>query len=221
MDQPQTKPSPLKTWLRPWPVYVLAILVTVGTIYMARNREAGTADPVLPATISLEQNIEIQFQDVIMQGRQQGVQRWVIDSERVSLSRDGRYTYFEPKPKGKFFNLKDWEAQEGEATPEAANQKMRSMNWTADKAQFDSFTEDLEIEGSAVITTDSEDVIKTERVEYRSRQKEVFMPKPVDIVTKDGTTITADALTADTDSEVFELKGNVDLVTTANEEDSL
>lgn len=221
MDQPQkTKLSPLKTWLRPWPVYVLAIAVTAGTFYMVRTREAGTADPVLPATISLEQNIEIQFQDVIMQGRQKGVQRWVIDSPKVALSRDGRYTYFEPNPKGKFFNLKDWEADEA-ASGASDPERMRSMDWTADKAQFDSFTEDLEIEGNAVITTDEKDVIKTERVEYKARQKEVIMPKPVDIKTNDGTTITADGLTANTDAEVFELKGNVDLVTTANEEDSL
>ena len=207
----------LKPWLKPWPVYLLAIAVVAGTVVITRqNREAGQADPILPPSVQLEQNIEIQFGQVIMQGRQKGVQRWVIESDKVALSKDGRYTYFEPDPKGKFFNLKDWSAEEGQPSD-----KNRSMTWTAKKAQFDSFTEDLKIVGNAVFTTDSDDVIKTEEVEYKSRTKMVTMPQPVDIKMKDGSTITADALEANSDAEVLELKGNVDFITNVDDEEKL
>lgn len=203
----------LPKWLRAWPIYVLAAGVVGGTVYMVRHRPAGSVDAILPPTVSLEQNIEIQFGDVIMQGREKGVQRWVITSPKVSLSRDGRFTYFEPEPTGRFYNLKDWEASE-----EAPNDKTRSFTWKANKAQFDAFSEDLTIEGSAVMTTDTQDTLKTEKVEYKSGQKRVFMPEPVAITTKDGSTIKADALEANVDAEVMELKGRVDLVTPVNEE---
>lgn len=216
MDDSQKKKirgDRLKAILRPWPVYLIMVGVVAGTMYMVRTRAAGTADPVLPPSVTLEQNIEIQFQDVIMQGRQKGVQRWVITSPKVSLSRDGRYTYFEPDPKGKFFNLKDWNQTEGEPTD-----KVRSLDWKAKKAEYDSFTEDLKIDGDAIITTDTQDVIKTETVEYSSRQKKVNMPKPVDIRTKDGTIMKGNEMTANTDAEVMELRGNVSLVTPTKDE---
>ena len=208
----------LKGWLRPWPIYLSAIAVVGGGVYYTRaQRAAGVADPILPPSVQLQQNIEIQFGDVVMQGRQKGVQRWAITSPKVALSKDGRFTYFDPDPKGEFYNLKDWNEQEGGAPSD----KTRSMTWTAKKAQFDSFTEDLVIEGKAVITTDTKDVIKTEKVEYKSRAKLVNMPQPVDIVTEKGTHVTADSLEANADAEVFELKGNVDFLTPLNDEDKL
>ena len=72
-----------------------------------------------------------------------------------------------------------------------------------------------------MITTDTQDVIRTEKVEYNSRQKAVKMPKPVDIKTKDGTLLKADELTANTDAEVMELKGHVDFKTEVGGEEKL
>ena len=208
----------LKGWLRPWPIYLLAIAVVGGGVYYTRQqRAAGVADPFLPPSVQLQQNIEIQFSDVVMQGRQKGVQRWAITSPKVALSKDGRFTYFEPDPKGEFYHLKDWNQPEG-APP---SDKNRSMTWTANKAQFDSFTEDLVIEGKAVITTDTKDTIHTDKVEYKSRAKLVNMPKPVKIETAQGTKVTADSMEANTDAEVFELKGHVDFVTSVNDEEKL
>ena len=141
---------------------------------------------------------------------------------KVSLSKDSRFTYFEPDPKGEFYNLKDWNAPEPSpgASP-APDAKTRSMTWTAHKAEFDSFTEDLTIQGKAVITTDTKDVIKTEKVEYKSRSKYVYMPKPVDITMKTGTHVKADALKAHADAEVFELTGHVDMTSNVNDEEKL
>lgn len=232
----------LKPWLRPWPIYLLAIAVVGGGVYFTRqHHEAGNADPLLPANVQLQQNIDIQFGDVIMQGRQKGVQRWTITSPKVLLSKDGRFTYFEPNPKGAFYNLKDWEKPEEASPPPPPgpgairlavpspvpsgspdpNAKNRSMQWTAKKASFDSFTEDLIIEGNAVVTTDTKDTIHTEKVEYKSRSKYVYMPKKVKIETAKGTKLTGDSLKANADAEVFEVTGHVDLITKVNEDNKL
>jgi hypothetical protein len=224
----------LKPWLRPWPIYLIALAVVGGGVYFTRaQREAGHADPILPANVQLQQNIEVQFGEVIMQGRQKGIQRWTITSPKVALSKDSRFTYFEPNPKGAFYNLKNWEASEQPSPPPAVSpvapaspgpspdEKNRSMQWTAKKAQFDSFTEDLVIEGNAVITTDTKDVIHTDKVEYKSRSKYVYMPKPVKIETAKGTKLTGDSLKANADAEVFEITGHVDLTTKVNEDNKL
>lgn len=217
---PPKPPKPrrqLPGWLRAWPIYVLAVAVVAGTYFVTRQRQqAGQLDPLLPAAVQLKENIEIQFGDVTMQGRQKGVQRWVITSPKVALSKDGRYTYFDPDPTGRFLNLKDWRAKEGEPS-----EKVKSMDWKADKAKFDSFTEDLEMEGHAIITTEDKDVITTEKVEYKSRTKRVHMPKPVVIKMKDGTDIKGDALEANTEAEVFEIKGHVDFKTEVKDEEKL
>lgn len=203
---------PLPGWVRSWPAWAGALLTVGLVVLVVRNRPADVADPFLPQPVKLEENIEIQFGEVTMQGRQHGVPRWAIVAPKVSLSRDGRYTVFEPDPKGKFMNLKDWNASEDAASP-APEASPRSLVWQAKRAEFDGFTEDLVIEGQAVFTTDKQDVIKTERVEYRSREQRVAMPKPVDIKTADGATITADSLEADAEAERMELKGHVVLDT--------
>ncbi|MEB3196090.1 MAG: LPS export ABC transporter periplasmic protein LptC [Candidatus Sericytochromatia bacterium] len=215
---PPAKPARARpNWLAPWPIYLLTVLVVAGTIYVTRARQqAGLADPVLPKAISLEQNIEVKFSDVTMQGRQKGVQRWLIEAPTVSLSRDGRYTTFEPKPKGRFLNLKDWKNQD--ASP---SEKVRALDWTADQARFDSFSEDLHMSGHVVLTTDDKDIIKTEELAYRARTKRVEMPKPVTITMTDGTEARGDALEANADAEVFELKGHVDFRAKAQDEERL
>lgn len=200
-------------WLRPWPVYLGAIAVVLVAVLMARHRAPQSVDPLLPAAISLKPDIEVQFGDVVMEGRDKGVQRWAITAPKVSLSRDGRYTYFDPDPKGRFFNLKDWSAPENQQ-----DNKMRSLVWTGDRAQFDGFTHDLSIDGHVVITTDVGDVIKTAHLDYNSVQKQVQLPKPVNVAMKDGTTVTADSLKANTGAQVLEMQGHVDLLTNVNEE---
>lgn len=214
---PARAPRPWPAWLRAWPVYVLLVAVLGATWYVTRARkEAGLVDPVLPVTIQLESNVEVKFGEVTMQGRQKGVQRWVITSPVVTLSKDGRYTEFEPDPAGRFFNLKDWKAKE-----EAPSDKVRSLDWKAKKARYDSFSEDLEMLGKVVLTTDEKDIIKTEKVAYKARTKRVQMPEQVVIQMADGTYARADSLEANSDAEVFELKGHVDFKAPTGEEDKL
>lgn len=204
---------PVPAWVRSWPAWAGAAGTIALVAFVVRHRPADVADPFLPQPVKLEENIEIQFGEVTMQGRDHGVPRWAIVAPKVSLSRDGRYTTFEPDPKGKFMNLKDWSAQaEASASPQP-EASPRSMLWEAKRAQFDGFTEDLVMEGKAVITTDKKDVIKTEKVEYRAREQHVVMPKPVDIKTADGMSITGDTLDADAQAERMEIKGHVVLDT--------
>lgn len=210
-------PKPRPRWLNAWPIYLVLAIVVLVTAYVTRTRQqAGLADPLLPAAIQLEQNIEVKFTEVSMQGRQKGVQRWIIEAPTVTLSRDGRYTQFEPNPKGRFLNLKDWRSNE--ATPTT---KVRSLDWTSKRAQYDSFSEDLEMDGNVVLHTDDKDVIKTEKLLYKARTKKVLMPKKVDIKMVDGTEARADSLEANSDAEVFELKGNVDFRAKAQDEEKL
>ncbi|MEB3330106.1 MAG: LPS export ABC transporter periplasmic protein LptC [Candidatus Sericytochromatia bacterium] len=218
---PELSPPPRRRWpgwLRALPVVLLLVAVVGAAVGVTRARQrAGlAADAVLPVTIQLASNVEVKFSDVTMQGRQKGVQRWLISAPTVSLSKDSRYTYFEPQPRGRFLNLKDWKARD-EAPPD----KVRSLDWRADRAQFDSFSDDLEMTGSVVITTDDKDVIKTEKMTYRARTKRVEMPKKVEIKMTDGTEARADSLEANSDAEVFELKGHVDFKAPTGEEEKL
>ncbi|MEB3223600.1 MAG: LPS export ABC transporter periplasmic protein LptC [Candidatus Sericytochromatia bacterium] len=219
---PELKPAPplrrRPAWLIAVPVLALLVGVIVAAVWVTRARkEAGlAADSVLPVTIQLASNVEVKFSDVTMQGRQKGVQRWMIVAPTVSLSKDSRYTYFEPKPKGRFLNLKDWRARE-----EAPSDKVRSLDWQADRAQFDSFSDDLEMAGHVVITTDDKDVIKTDKMTYKSRTKRVQMPGKVHIKMTDGTEARADSLEANSDAEVFELKGHVDFKAPTGDEEKL
>jgi LPS export ABC transporter protein LptC len=221
VTQPKA-PTPKRwpSWVRAWPIYILTGVVVWGTYYFVTHRQPGQGDTVLPPSVKLEANIEIQFGDVTMQGRQKGVQRWTIRSPNVKLSKDGRFTYFEPDPTGNFVNLKDWNNPDAQPSgqPDA---KTRSLTWKADKAQFDSFSEDLAIDGHTLVTTDENDVIKTAHIDYKSRTKVVDMPKPVDINMKNGTKMTADALTANSDAELMELKGHVVLDTKVNDEEKM
>jgi LPS export ABC transporter protein LptC len=218
---PAMTPAPPRRWpgwLRAVPLLVLLVAVIGAAVWVTRARkQAGlAADSVLPVTIQLASNVEVKFGEVTMQGRQKGVQRWLISAPTVSLSKDSRYTYFEPRPKGRFLNLKDWKARD-----EAPTDKVRSLDWQADRAQFDSFSDDLEMTGHVVITTDDKDVIKTEKMSYKARTKRVQMPGKVDIKMADGTEARADALEANSDAEVFELKGHVDFKAPTGEEEKL
>ncbi|MNT79545.1 hypothetical protein D3C72_2188880 [compost metagenome] len=95
------------------------------------------------------------------------------------------------------------------------------MDWVADKAEYDSLSEAMTIKGNAVFTTDEQDVIKTEEVFYSSRLKEMRMPKPVELVSHNGTTIKANQATADIEIEAVDLKGNVELTTPLTTQEGL
>jgi len=199
-----------------WPIYLLLVVVCVVTWYTISRRPPGTPDAILPPTVQLTQNIDIQFADVVMQGREKGHKRWTIESKTVKLSQDSRFTYFESRPKGRFFNLKDWKSEQPDNS-----ESRRTVDWESDKATYDTVTEGLTMEGNVVIVTDDRDRITTARLEYQSREKRLMMPQKTLIVTNDKTRIRADAIEANTEAEVFELKGHVHVSTDLEEGDRL
>lgn len=192
---------------------VPVVLIVGGLIYastqITKARRAGgqQADSLLPAPVKLEEDIEVRFEQVHMTGRERGIDRWEMEGPKVRLSKDGRFTFFDGKPHGSFFHLKDWQAKADQPAT-----RTRSLTWVGDQARYDAFDEQLDITGHAVITTDAKDTIRTERIEFRQRTKQIDMPKPVAIAMVDGTKVTSLAMSANTEAEVFEFKGKVRMV---------
>jgi hypothetical protein len=209
---------------RAWPIYLVAVLVVGATYYWRTYRPSiFTKDSILPEPVKLEQNIDVRFSDVVMQGRQKGVQRWAVTADRVILSRDGRYTYFEPNPKGKVFNLKDWNTPESESPNPTAStgSKVKSMNWVAQKATFDQQENRLVLTKKVVLTTEDQDIMKTDELIYETEKKKLRFPKKTVLYKKDGTILKGDKMDVDVGSEVLEVSGNVDLLTNANGDSAL
>lgn len=200
---------------RAWPVYLTLVAVLVGGQWWL-SRQDPVQSPILPAAaVNMEPHIELQFKGVQMQGREKGTVRWAITADEVSSSQNQQFVYFDKKPRGTFFNLKNWEQTPG------ATASNRKVDWVADKAEYDSLSEAMTIKGNAVFTTDEQDVIKTDEVFYSARLKEVRMPKPVELVSHRGTTIKANQATADIEIEAVDLKGNVELTSPLNSQEGL
>lgn len=191
---------------RTWPVYVVLVLVVgAGSWYL--KRMPTVANSVLPQVmVKMEPHIELQFQEVTMQGREKGTVRWRISAKQVSASQNQQYIYFEKDPKGSFFNLKDWNPKEGEPT------KNKSLDWTADRAEYDSLMDEMTITGSASFVTEDQDHLTTDELRYKAKQHQVTMPKPVQLKTRDQLVLRAQEASADTQMESVQLHGNVELI---------
>jgi len=200
---------------RTWPVYVTLAGVLAGGSWWLSGQDP-VQSPILPAAaVKMEPHIELLFTGVQMQGREKGTVRWTITADQVSSSQNQQFVYFDEKPRGTFYNLKNWDAA---AEASASNRK---VDWVAKKAEYDSLSEAMTIQGDAVFTTDEQDVIKTDEVFYSARLKEVRMPKPVELVSHNGTTIKADRATADIEIEAVDLNGNVELTSPLNSQEGL
>lgn len=191
---------------RTWPVYlVLVLVVGLGTWYLRRMPEV--TNSVLPQTmVKMEPHIELQFQEVTMQGREKGTVRWRISAKQVSASQNQQYIYFEKEPKGSFFNLKDWDPKDGEPP------RNKTLDWTANRAEYDSLMEEMTITGSASFVTEDQDVLTTDEVRYRAKMHQVVMPKPIELKTKDQLVLRSQEASADTQMESVQLQGNVELI---------
>lgn len=200
---------------RTWPVYLTLVGVLVGGSWWL-SRQDPVQSPILPAAaVKMEPHVELLFSGVQMQGREKGTVRWSITADQVSSSQNQQFVYFEEKPRGTFYNLKNWDP-----APEATSSN-RKVDWVAEKAEYDSLSEAMTIKGNAVFTTDEKDVIKTDEVFYSARLKEVRMPKPVELLSHNGTTIKADQATADIEIEAVDLRGNVELTSPLNSQEGL
>lgn len=203
------KPKQLPKWVAVLPVIAIIGGLAYASVQVGKARRAGgqQSDALFPAPVKLEEDIEVRFEDVRMAGRERGLDRWDLEGPRVRLSKDGRFTFFDEKPHGNFYHLKDWQAKQDQPAT-----RTRSLVWRGDQARYDAFDEVLLINGHAHVVTDGKDTIETERMEYSQRTKQIEMPKPVKIAMADGTKVTCDAMTANTEGEVFEFKGKVRMI---------
>lgn len=229
-----------KRWL------VVATLIAVAaTAYTLHEKQKGKVNnPFLPQTTKMEPQIELQFKGVVLQGRQKGVKRWNIWSSDVEISQDQQFVYFKNRPRGSFFNLKDWTATDSPTpmppppmmppalpasvsatgglpipvappvptpspTPNYYKGKLRTANWVADRATYDTYGEFLRLEDHAKLVTDDKDELKSDQIEYRSRQNMVAITKPLHFSNKKKLKITSDGATVDIKFEVLDLKGRV------------
>jgi LPS export ABC transporter protein LptC len=189
-----------------WPVLAILVLVLgVGTWYLKQQPQVQS--PILPSAITkMEPHIELAFQDVTMQGREKGTVRWRISAKQVKASQNQQYIYFEQHPRGSFYNVKDWRQKEGEPP------KNQTVDWTADKAEYDSLMDEMTMTGSASFVTENQDHLTTDQVRYRAKLHQVIMEKPIELKTRDQLVMRSQEATADTQMESVQLFGNVELI---------
>ncbi|MGE5708064.1 MAG: hypothetical protein ACM3YO_07000, partial [Bacteroidota bacterium] len=113
----------IRSFFRNWKVFLVFLLILAGGVYALRQQKGQALNPFLPAPVRMQPQIELQFNKVVMQGRQKGVKRWNIWSKQVQISQDQQFVYFENRPHGSFYNLKDWAATES-ASPQPAGQPL-------------------------------------------------------------------------------------------------
>ena len=220
--------------VRVWRVLLIFLLIVLGGLYLLKKQDGKAINPFLPAAVRMQPQIELQFNEVVMQGRQKGTKRWNIWAKQVQISQDQQYVYFENHPKGSFYNLKDWSASASTTTtavpamvpptinapvpgypavpspsPSYYTGKVRTADWTANRAEYDTYAESLKLQGNAVLVTDEKDELKTELLEYRTRQNSVAIPKKMTFLSHDKSRIAADQASADIKLEKLDLKGKV------------
>ncbi|HEY9898102.1 MAG TPA: LPS export ABC transporter periplasmic protein LptC [Pantanalinema sp.] len=189
-----------------WPVLAVLVLVLgAGSWYL--KQQPHVQSPILPTALTkMEPHIELAFQDVTMQGREKGTVRWRIAAKQVKASQNQQYIYFEQHPRGSFYNVKDWSQKEGEPP------KNQTVDWTADKAEYDSLMDEMTMTGSASFVTENQDRLNTDHVRYRAKLHQVLMEKPVELRTHDQLVMRSHEATADTQMENVQLFGNVELI---------
>ena len=202
----------------------VAALIGVGAVLGASmwflRHQPRVVSPVLPAdTPPLEPQIETAFDQVVLQGRDQGTLRWRIESDRVTASQNQQFITFERKPHGVFYNLRDWKDQPDEtmrppgATPEPVTpDRTRQVRWHSERAEYDSMLEEMTMTGTASFTMPEGDRLVADRVVYRVRRHQMMADAAMRLWTRDHMRLQAHRATVDTEIEQIELAGAVDLV---------
>ena len=146
----------------------------------------------------------------------------MMKAKELEISRDGRYANFKKDPSGNFINIKDWNKPEPSPGMPPAMERLRSVTWSAKKADYDMVTEELSIEGAVKITTDEQDTVTTERATVQAKDERVTAHRRVKIVAKKGYPIVeANEMKADAKMETMELNGNVSIDTQLDESQEL
>ncbi len=171
--------------------------------------------PKNPVAVELptrpDEQIGLRFYGVELRGRKQGTPFFTIFADEVEVSRDQRYIEFtkgskEPisKPHGEFFNLKDWEALDGDGSDNP-----RSMTWEANLATYDSQLQNLHMEKEVEILTDLQDIIQTDDFLWSKQDQTLTSSTRSKIKTHQETYLESNNLKVETETKNMYLEGRV------------
>lgn len=187
-------------------------------------------NPAGPQAQTIESNIEVKFKNSIVRGRKKGIPYWTVYCDEVESERNSSRILFKNNPKGSFYNLKDW-SKEGfdksdsnidNPTSEVQQNRLRKFNWTSKLAEYDTETENLILRDKIVMSTDDNDILKTDELHWNNFLQKALTKKRTEIIASKGSPhILADNVEADMTSDIIDLNGNVDITTDLTEEQQL
>jgi lipopolysaccharide export system protein LptA len=190
-------------------------------------------NPAGPQAQTVESKVEVRFKDSIVRGRKKGIPYWTVYANVVESERNSSKIIFKNKPKGSFYNLKDW-SKDGFDKVEMTNNdlnsssetnketKLRTFYWEAKIAEYDTETEDLVLKDKVVMNTDENDILKTDELHWNNFLQKATTNKRTEIIASKGSPhIFSDKVQADMSSDMIDLSGNVDITTDLTEEQQL
>ncbi len=208
-------------------IYILSICsIATITYWLWKHPIYNPAGPQIQEARS---EIEVRFKDAVVKGRKNGTPYWTVFSKNVEVERDTPWVFFKDKPHGEFYNLKDWskseqnpENNEQTNNQENKDERLRTFTWNADKAEYNTETEDLNLKQNVKIITDDKDSIKTEEMHWNNaNQKAVSDTRTTIIGHKGHPVIYADKVEGDIKLDILNLKGHVEINTELTEEQQL
>lgn len=200
-------PIYLQAYYRPWMLPMLGLVALLGMGYgfwwLRANNPVGVQLAEKP-----DEQIGLRFYDVELRGRKDGTPFFTILADEVEVSRDQRYVSFlkkDNKPRGEFYNLKDWESE----TSDDPDAPRRSARWTADQAEYDSRMQNLKMTDEVKIVTDLEDVILTDEMIWTKQDETLSSSTRSKVRTHKKTYLESDQLKFETRDKTLFLEGRV------------
>lgn len=224
----------IKNILRLAVTYIAVIGCIGGVVYWLWKNPI--YNPVGPQVQNVQSDIEVRFRDATLRGRRGGIPYWTVNSKLVESERNSPIILFKDKPKGEFYNLKDWANNNN--TPENAtdnqdptkpnntaskpDERLRTFTWSADLAEYNTDTEDLVLKTNVDILTDDKDSIKTNELRWNNYEQKVRSNTRTVIKGFKGHPIVkADNIEGDVKMDILNLKGHVEIETVLDEDQEL
>lgn len=203
-------PIYLRRYYQPWmlPVFSVLLILALGFGFwkLSPSNPAAIEPPQRP-----DEQIELRFFDVELRGRKQGTPFFTILADEAEVSRDQRFVTFlkkKQKPHGEFFNLKDWEKEEGDQ-PSEGPPKRRALRWEADQASYDFTMQKLTMQKDVRIVTDLDDLILTDEMIWSKQKETLESSTRSKITTHHDSYMESDKLKVETKDKTLYLDGKV------------
>lgn len=186
-------------------LFSLALIALLGYGFW----KLGAHNPVAPAGKPRpDDQIGVRFYKVELRGRKNGTRFFSIYADQIEVSKDNRHVFFQGKPHGEFFNLKNWEAQLSPELTEDEN-RARHLRWEAQRAEYDMQLENLTMFDQVRIVTDAGDVVETDEMFWSKQEEALRSSTPSRVLTHKKTYFKADRLDVKTREKEMLLEGNV------------